>query len=181
MIKYLQSCYSSAYLLFVKAEPFGSFGLVCSYSNMNSGCEQSVLHTFLLLCLTGAFSTLLEFVNSGNAAHCWLAECVWFLLESMHWEHLKETDRERGRERQKEREREREREVDWGKENGGASWCLAEQIFSAVCSLFIHGGQLFICCLSGQAETERDGGVRERRRQAEKLGMTWKGCEKYRY
>lgn len=138
---------------------------------MNSFWEQSVCHIFLILCLTGAFSTLLEIVNSRNAARCWLAECVRFLLESMHWEHLREAEK-RGRETKK------ESEVDWGKENGGASWCWAEEIFSGVCSLFIRGGQLFICCLDGRAETEREMMVWGRRRQAELLGTTWNGCKR---
>lgn len=71
---------------------------------MNSGWEQSVLHTFLLLCLTGAFSTLLEFVNSRNAAHCWLAECVIFVgehaLGTLKRDRQKESERDK-----KERER----------------------------------------------------------------------------
>lgn len=80
----------------------------------STGSSLSFTH-FPSLCLTGAFSARLEFVNSQNTAPGWLTKCVWFLLKSMHWEHLRETDRETVRARKKKKKKNRGwlREREW--------------------------------------------------------------------
>lgn len=139
----------------------------------STGSSLSFTH-FPSLCLTGAFSVHLEFVNSENTAPGWLAKCVWFLLKSMHWEHLRETDRETVRERKK-----KNREVDWGKENGGASWRLAEQWRDILCSVFpFHPWRpaLYLLPLWAGRDRKRDGGMREK----EASRVAWNNLERQR-
>lgn len=126
----------------------------------STGSSLSFTH-FPSLCLTGAFSARLEFVNSQNTAPGWLTKCVWFLLKSMHWEHLRETDRETVRARNKKKRI----EVDWGKENGRASWRLAEQWRDILCNVFpFHPWRpaLHLLPLWAGRDRQRDGGMREK-------------------
>lgn len=82
-------------------------------------------HISPFFCLTGAFSALLEFRNSHNTAPGWLAECLWFMLEGLHFEHMR--DRTKVREKGAEEIKKIKKEVDQVKQNEKASWFLAEQ------------------------------------------------------
>lgn len=107
----------------------------------------------------------------------WVSVCdfCWRACIGNTWEKHRETVRETV-------EKKKEKRLIEGKRMEGRAgvWLSSEEIFSAVCSLSIHGGQPFICCLCGQAETEREMVVWGRRKQAELPGMTWEWGRKKR-
>lgn len=102
----------------------------------------------------------------------WLSVCdfCWRACIGTTWE--RQTESLWAREGKK-KERVWLREREWMGRAG--VWLSREEIFSAVCSLSIHGGLLFICCLCGQSrDRQREMVVWGKRRQAEWPGTTWK-------
>lgn len=120
-----------------------------------TGSSVSFTHS-LTLCLTGAFSALLEFVNCQNAAPGWLAKCVWFFFVEEHALGTLERNRDCVRETERGKKINKLKRLIEGKRmEGRAGWALKRYSLQCVPFPSTEAGSLCAASVGRQRRKER--------------------------